>query len=263
MLASQLAGAQNLPGDTVKEHFIVGYRENYFLGGIPLDQAVNKNTADLKFQVSIRTKAIPLPKNWYVFVGYTQISVWNFFAESAPFKDNLYSPGLYFSCRHDNKNTFLTGLEHQSNGRPYYGNPLATEEKDDYSQGMNYAFFQWMYADKGHILSLKLRAGFSAGVGNLERDKMLYTQDLFLYYLGYFTADYRYDWKSFSAHAVVSPIWNKSIANVLVEGEWHFKEGWPCLLLQYHYGFDEALCDCSPDKRPHMNLRLGLSFRMR
>ncbi|KAA6335020.1 putative phospholipase A1 [termite gut metagenome] len=98
------------------------YRDNYFATGIPLNEKVTNQTADAAFQISIRnriTKSI-LPFNTFAYFTYTQKSFWDIYAESSPFRDTNYNPGLGLGkyLFRDNK---LTGaafvqIMHESNG---------------------------------------------------------------------------------------------------------------------------------------------------
>lgn len=99
------------------------YRDNYFVTGIPLNKNVTNGTADAAFQISIRhriTKSI-LPFNTFAYLTYTQKSFWNIYAESSPFRDTNYNPGLGLG-RYLFHNNRLAGaaflqLMHESNGR--------------------------------------------------------------------------------------------------------------------------------------------------
>ena len=99
------------------------YRDNYFVTGIPLNKKVTNETADAAFQISIRhrlTKSI-LPFNTFAYLTYTQKSFWNIYAESSPFKDTNYNPGLGLGkyLFHNNKlaGAAFLQLMHESNGR--------------------------------------------------------------------------------------------------------------------------------------------------
>ena len=99
------------------------YRDNYFVTGIPLNKKVTSETADAAFQISIRhrlTKSI-LPFNTFAYLTYTQKSFWNIYAESSPFRDTNYNPGLGLGkyLFHNNKlaGAVFLQLMHESNGR--------------------------------------------------------------------------------------------------------------------------------------------------
>ncbi|SHE84454.1 phospholipase A1 [Dysgonomonas macrotermitis] len=99
------------------------FKDTYFSTGIPLNESVNKNTADVLFQISIRQRLTKsrLPFNSFLYLTYTQKSFWNLYAESAPFRDNNYNPSLGIG-KYIIRNNILKGAvflqaEHESNGK--------------------------------------------------------------------------------------------------------------------------------------------------
>lgn len=99
------------------------YKDNFFITGIPLNQKITNNTADAMFQISIRhrlTKSI-LPFGTFAYLTYTQKSFWNIYAESSPFRDTNYNPGVGLAKAILHKNRLLgvafMQIKHESNGR--------------------------------------------------------------------------------------------------------------------------------------------------
>lgn len=99
------------------------YKDTYFTTGIPLNKTIDKNTADAKFQISVRQRLTKsrLPFNSFLYFTYTQKSFWNIYAESAPFRDNNYNPsigvGKYIIHNNILKGGAFLQVEHESNGR--------------------------------------------------------------------------------------------------------------------------------------------------
>lgn len=98
------------------------YRENYVITGIPLNQNINKNTADALIQISFRQRLTKsrLPFSTFAYLTYTQKSFWDVYAKSSPFHDNNYNPGIGLG-RFITQGNRLTGvvlvqLKHESNG---------------------------------------------------------------------------------------------------------------------------------------------------
>jgi len=257
------------PSDTthtsrIQRTWISLMRDMYVITGIPLDREINNESLDVKIQLSLKLFPFEISDKWTCYLGYTQITVWNAYGKSAPFRDNSYMPGFYFDGDLKDNNHLILGLEHRSNGRPYYGNPLASETVQDYSRGMNYVFASWRKTINRHQFGFDAKAGVGSGIGTYPRCWERYTQDLFLYYLGYATFDYRFDAERFSFHTCLTPIVNKSIANVTIEPSYRIvkSDKFPLrLMLQFHYGFDDALCDCVQGAKPPVNLRVGLLLR--
>lgn len=99
------------------------YKDNFFITGVPLNQGITNNTADAMFQISIRhrlTKSI-LPFGTFAYLTYTQKSFWNIYAESSPFRDTNYNPGVGLAKVILHKNKLLgvafIQIKHESNGR--------------------------------------------------------------------------------------------------------------------------------------------------
>jgi phospholipase A1 len=99
------------------------YKDNYIITGAPTDNAINKNTTDVKFQVSVcqRLTKTVLPFNTFLILTYTQKSFWDIYRKSSPFGDNNYNPGLAFAKHVIRKNQLkgavVISLEHESNGK--------------------------------------------------------------------------------------------------------------------------------------------------
>jgi len=262
ILTIGILAALGTPIDCVAQ-ILTQFRDNSFTFGVPFDETPTKDNFGIKFQVSIRScNLLGLnDKDSELFVGYTQYSLWNFFGESSPFHDNIYSPGLYWRKPQDNGPLTL-GIEHMSNGRPYFGNEVAHEGYDDYSRGMNYFLLEKTWLTTSGQWSLRLKAGISCGVGEYPRNEKLFTQDLFLYYLGYATVLYDNSWDKFSVHAELTPIFNKTIANAQARLTYRFAPNWPAATLVFDHGY-ECLCDCRPNNPGSNTVRLGVTFEMK
>ena len=99
------------------------YRDTYFVTGVPLDEKISENSADVTFQLSIRqrlTRSI-LPFKSFLYLTYTQKSFWNIYAQSSPFRDTNYNPGVglgkYILYKDRVVGAAFVQLKHESNGR--------------------------------------------------------------------------------------------------------------------------------------------------
>ena len=99
------------------------YKDNYFVVGTELNQKPSRFNSDVKFQVSFSqrlTKTV-LPWNTYLYLFYSQKTMWNVFEESLPLHDINFNPGIGLSKliiskgRLIGKASFI--IEHESNGR--------------------------------------------------------------------------------------------------------------------------------------------------
>jgi len=245
-----------------KEGIISPFRDIYLITGVPLDRPINKNTADVKFQLSLKIKPVYMKNDWKFYFAYTQITVWNFYAESSPFKDNSYMPGIYFEKQYPKGDNLILGIEHKSNGRPYFGNPVTDKTFDDYSRGANYFYASWLRSSKYSTYGIEAKLGFGAAVQGYPEKQSLFSLDLFVYYLGFVTFNYNYKKDRFFANASVTPIINESIANVTLGAAYRLFKKFPLsIYTQFHYGYDEALADCVCGKLPPVNLRIGLMLK--
>ena len=155
------------------------YKDNYFITGVPLNREIDGETADAKFQISIRHRLTRsrLPFNTFLYLTYTQKSFWDIYRDSAPFKDSNYNPGIGLG-RYVIVNNRLTGaiflqLEHESNGRDSLE-----------SRGTN-----WVGLSGKYFLTSNLAASFKITVPFMTDSN---TEDLYDYRgTGYFTADYK------------------------------------------------------------------------
>lgn len=99
------------------------YKDNYFtVGTDPTRKPTGKNS-DVKFQISFmfRLTEATLPWKSFLFVMYTQKTLWNVFQESLPMRDINFNPGIGWSKPFFNKDRYIGKftllLEHESNGR--------------------------------------------------------------------------------------------------------------------------------------------------
>lgn len=223
------------------------FRPQYLTTGFPVSGDSGRDAADVKFQVSL---ALPLwndigGKGIDVLVAYTQMSLWSMFTYSSPFYDNTYIPGLYARKNWKEEgspygSTLLFGTEHRSNGR-----------NDAYSRSVNYLVAIY---GRDYPSGLSLQAALRAGYG-WYGDKV--TMDLPLQYFGLVQLGATYTTPSggWEFMGSVTPLWNKSIANVNAEVAVRLGKRLqnPYFFIQFHYGYDEALRDCMDSAGPIVN----------
>lgn len=121
--------AQYLTKEEVHQYFQEAplfsmYKDNYFITGVPLNTAITRKTADIKYQISIQQRVTRKPLLWdtQLILSYTQKSFWDIWDKSSPFKDINFNPaaGLYkaiYSKDEELKGLAILTFEHQSNGR--------------------------------------------------------------------------------------------------------------------------------------------------
>jgi phospholipase A1 len=99
------------------------FKDNYFIGGIPVGQAIRRDRSNVKFQLSILhrlTKSV-LPFDTYLFLQFSQKTIWNVFQPSLPMRDLNFNPGVGVGHLIIYKNRYIGKailmLEHESNGK--------------------------------------------------------------------------------------------------------------------------------------------------
>jgi phospholipase A1 len=103
-------------------HFTI-YQDNYFMTGVSLNESINKNSADAKFQISFKERVTnaTLPFDTFLYFTYTQKSFWYIYKNSSPFSETNYNPALglgkFFINKHGLINLAGISLEHESNGK--------------------------------------------------------------------------------------------------------------------------------------------------
>lgn len=136
----QAANAQPDRGISANEpvYFIVG-------GGLEGDSHVTaKFQFSLKYRVLNPESLKVEEQRWWeqIYVGYTQSSIWDLEADSAPFKDTSYRPSVFYDHQSlagfSERKSLLglrLGLEHESNGKD-----------GDSSRSINTVFFRPTYS---------------------------------------------------------------------------------------------------------------------
>ncbi|WP_246296575.1 phospholipase A [Winogradskyella vidalii] len=115
---------QELSDSIANSPYFSIHKDNYFITGVPTNTAINKNTANAKYQISFKqilTRS-RLPWDTYLFMTYTQKSFWNIYKESFPFSDINFNPSIAIGKAFFDKEERLKGVatlsfEHESNGR--------------------------------------------------------------------------------------------------------------------------------------------------
>lgn len=99
------------------------YKDNYFTVGTSMKPAPTKTNSDVKFQVSFaqRLTKSTLPFHTYLFLFYSQKTMWNVFENSMPMRDLNFNPGIGLTKLLIDKNRMVGKatllIEHESNGR--------------------------------------------------------------------------------------------------------------------------------------------------
>ena len=242
---------------SAQDPLVTAFKENYFITGIPLNAKPDWDTNDMAFQVSLRYNLFQNigNKDWDLFMGYTQLSIWDVYRASNPFRCSTYMPGLYayHSFRYGPDgiiNDILIGLEHRSNG--YAG------EK---SRSIDCLFATYTHTWAGQFTA-QLSGRF--GIGSIYND---FSFEMLSRYQGYMNVGLCYHSRNrrIMASASVTPLFTGDIpANMSAEVAFRPVVGsdWLYLVARYHYGYDEDQLDCAvPDVFLKHMLRFGLAVQ--
>ncbi|MCQ2288887.1 MAG: phospholipase A [Muribaculaceae bacterium] len=224
------------------------YKDNYFTAGTSVGPAPTKTNSDVKFQVSIAqrlTKSV-LPFKTYMFLFYSQKTLWNVFENSMPMRDLNFNPGIGISKHIIVKNRVVGKatllVEHESNGR----DSLASRSWNKISLSAA------MYLDPHFMVHGKVWIPIVDGENN--KDILKYS-GIFQTGIQCVTTNKRW---VFDLTYVKRQGWNLS-GNITANlGFRLFKNHNQFLMLHYYNGYGECLLDY---KQYHNRLRVGLLIR--
>lgn len=223
------------------------YKDNYFVTGISLDEKINGETADAKFQISFRHRLTTsrLPFNTFLYLTYTQKSFWNIYKQSAPFKDNNYNPGIGLG-RYIIANNKLTGaafvqLEHESNGR-----------NDEDSRDINFISFSGKYFFSDNLFArLKVNVPFIMGKGNEDLPDYRGTS--------YLSVDYRTKNDKWWFSGMINPKLSVKSANATLTAGYKVSDKFNQYFFgELYSGTGDSMLDY---KRYDLKLRVGIGIK--
>jgi len=224
------------------------FQDNYFITGSLINEPLNSNNSDAKFQISIKDRLTnaTLPFNSFLYLTYTQKSFWDIYKKSSPFSETNYNPGLgigkFYLNKHKLLNMIGIGLEHESNGKDSID-----------SRSWNKISFHYRIAFPASIsLSISTWIPFSYKSNNPDLIK----------YIGYFEAIFTKKSKNdrFVAEITVKKgaTWDNKGS---LQTQLYFRIGKKnnqYLSLQYYTGYAESLIHYSEKTNV---IRFGIVFR--
>ena len=225
------------------------FKDNYFVGGIPLGQKIKASTSNVKFQLSIShrlTKSV-LPFDTYLFLQYSQKTIWNVFEESLPMRDMNFNPGIGIGRLIIHKNRYIGKtilmLEHESNGK----DSLYSRSWNKISLGIN------LMLNRNFDTQLKLWIPIIDSDNN--RDILNYNG------IGHIGLNYYNNNRRF--HAGLLATWRTESFGFNTQWELSFKlnkKENQYLFIQYYNGYGENLLDYNQHKSI---IRMGLVIKPR
>lgn len=240
--------------DSLRQEFDNGpyfglYKDNYFTVGTTVGhQTPNKHNSDVKFQISIAhrlTKSV-LPWHTYIFLMYSQKTMWNVFEKSMPMRDMNFNPGIGWTKPFFNKDRYVGKLtlmvEHESNGRD--GTNSRSWNKISLSGSV--------LIDEWIMVHGKVWIPIVDGENN--RDILRYS-GIYQHGVEIATPDRKFIW---DLTLVKRKGWNLSF-NTILEFSWRVhKKSNQYLFVQYYNGYGECLLDY---KQFHSRLRAGIVIK--
>ncbi len=225
------------------------FRDNYFIGGIPVGQKIKAENSNVKFQISViqRLTKSKLPFDTYLFLQFTQKTVWNVLEESLPMRDLNFNPGIglghliVYQNRYIGK-AFLM-LEHESNGKD-----------GEASRSWNKVSLSGSLMVSPHV-ELQLKAWIPIIDGGNNRDILRYNG------LGHFGLSYRTNNRRIQAGMLAT--WRHKSFSFNTQWELSYKlhkNENQYLFLQYYNGYGENLLDYDKFKSV---VRVGMVIKPR
>ena len=224
------------------------YKDNYFIAGTTIGSKPTRTNSDVKFQISIsqRLTKSTLPFNTYLYLFYSQKSMWNVFEESLPMRDFNFNPGIGIAKHLIVKNRYIGKvtlmLEHESNGR----DGLASRSWNKISLAGN------IFIDPNIMIHGKVWIPIIDGQNN--KDILDYC-GIYQTGLSITSPNKRFH---FGLTLVKRRVWRLSYNSIWEISYRVFKRDNQFLFLQYYNGYGENLLDYNVFKS---RLRIGLVIK--
>lgn len=223
------------------------FKDNYFVGGIPIGDKITSTNSDVKFQLSIaqRLTKSKLPFDTYLFIQYTQKAFWNVFQNSLPMRDLNFNPGIGLGHLIIHHNKYIGKgylmLEHESNGKDSTAsrswNKITLAAAVLMNKNFEVQFSTWIpIVDGKYNKDLLKYKGIFQLAGNFRTDNRRFNCGLIL--------TKRKTWFSFNTQLELSYKFNNN------ENQYFF--------LQYYNGYGEGLLDY---KKFRSMLRIGFVIK--
>ena len=223
------------------------YDDIYFITGTAIDETPDRSNSDAKFQLGFKLKLsnARLPGDIIPLLTYRQLTFWNIYQESFPFRESNYNLGIGIAKLWSYDDRISHGLwlqfEHESNGK-------------DLEKSRSWNYFSLRYSKPiGDRLQLRLTGWIPIGNKSDNED--------ILKFRGHFKADidYKISKRLYLEGSFRNAIFNGWKGSAQVSLRFNlFKKSNQFLYLQYYEGYSEELIDYN---RQVSNLRIGITFR--
>jgi phospholipase A1 len=117
--------ADSVRAEIEKSPYFSLYKDNYFIGGTAMGdgEKIKTSNSNIKFQLSLsqRLTRSRLPFDTYLYLQFTQKTIWNVLEESLPMYDMNFNPGIGLGHLIISNGQYIGNayvmLEHESNGK--------------------------------------------------------------------------------------------------------------------------------------------------
>ncbi|MDR1602552.1 MAG: phospholipase A [Tannerella sp.] len=242
--------ADSVRAEIEKGPYFSLYKDNYFIGGTEIGEGINGMTAansNIKFQLSIsqRLTRSRLPFDTYLYIQFTQKTIWNVLEESLPMYDMNFNPGIGLGHLIIRQNKYIGNaylmLEHESNGKD-----------GEYSRSWNKVSFGWRL-----MLSKYVDTHVKAWVPIVDSDN---NRDI-LRYNGLAEVSFNYISPGKRFIFTLASTWRSRSFSFNTQWELSFKTNKNVnqyLFIQYYNGYGECLLDYNRYKNM---LRIGFVIK--
>ena len=224
------------------------YKDNYFTVGTAPFRKPTAMNSDVKFQISlaIRLTDTVLPWDSFVFLMYTQKTLWNVFQNSMPMRDLNFNPGIGWAKPFFSKDRYVGKLtllvEHESNGR----------DGDESRSWNRISIYGSTIIDEWLMVHAKFWIPVIDGMNN--KDILDYC-GIYQHGVVITTPNKKF---SFGITGVKRKGWNLNF-NTIFDFSWRVHEKSNLnLFAQYYNGYGENLLDYN---QFHSRLRVGIIFK--
>jgi len=208
------------------------FKDNYFIGGVPVGDKIMASNSNVKFQLSIMQKLTRsnLPFDTYLFIQFSQKTIWNVLQKSMPMRDLNFNPGIGLGHIIVYKNKYMGRaflmIEHESNGK----DGPTSRSWNKISLGANL------------ILTDNISAQIKTWIPIIDSDN---NRDILRYNgIGHFGMNYRTDDKRFIFGLLST--WRTKSFSFNTQWDFSFKMNNnenQYLFIQYYNGYGENLLD--------------------
>lgn len=241
--------------DSLRKEFDDGpyfglYKDNYFTVGTSVHEKPSSTNSDVKFQISIaqRLTKSTLPWHTFLYLFYTQKTMWNVFENSLPVRDLNFNPGIGWSKPFFNKDRYVGKMtlliEHESNGR----------DEEESRSWNKISLAGSVMIDECIMVHCKFWLPIIDGMNN--KDILKYS-GIYQHGVELATPDRKFIW---DLTLVKRKGWNLSY-NTILEFSWRVsRKANQYLFAQFYNGYGENLLDYN---RYHSRLRVGIVIKPR